>query len=69
MIAAAQQHFPGHSFRLSSKVDSYNDRVRFSWEMDGPDGGAPVAGGTDFGIVADDGRLRSITGFLDFLPE
>ena len=27
--------------------------------------GEPVAGGVDFGTLADDGRLRAVTGFLE----
>jgi hypothetical protein len=29
MIAAVQERFPDHEFRLVSAVDSHNDRVRF----------------------------------------
>ena len=29
--------------------------------------GATVAAGTDFGVLGGDGRLRSITGFLEAL--
>jgi len=28
-------------------------------------GGAPVAAGVDFGVLAEDGRLRTVTGFLE----
>ena len=42
------------------------NRVRFSWEL-GPEDGAALAGGVDFGVIAA-GRLQSITGFLDFAP-
>jgi SnoaL-like domain len=65
MIGLAQQQFPDHRFELSFGPDAHNDRVRFAWQLYGPDGEAPVAGGTDFATVADDGRLRSVTGFLE----
>jgi hypothetical protein len=65
MIALAQQQFPGHRFELSFGPDAHNDRVRFAWRLHGPEGGAPVAAGADFGVVAEDGRLRSVTGFLE----
>ena len=64
MIAAAQQQFPAHTFTLAAGPDEHNDRVRFSWLVS-PAGGEPVAGGTDFALLADDGRLQSVTGFLD----
>jgi hypothetical protein len=65
MIGGAQQQFPGHRFELSFGPDAHNDRVRFAWRLHGPDGGVPVAAGTDFGTVAEDGRLASVTGFLE----
>ena len=65
MIAGAQQQFPGHRFELTSGPDAHNDRVRFAWSLVGADGGAPVAAGVDFATVADDGRLRDVTGFLE----
>ena len=65
MIGLAQQQFPEHRFELSFGPDAHNDAVRFAWRLYGPDGDAPVAAGVDFGLVADDGRLRSVTGFLE----
>jgi hypothetical protein len=65
MIGAAKAQFPGHRFELSFGPDAHNDRVRFAWRLYGPDGDEPVAGGTDFGVVAEDGRLSSVTGFLE----
>jgi hypothetical protein len=67
MIGGAQQQFPGHRFALHSGPDVHHDRVRFSWSL-APDGGKPVAIGTDFVTVDEDGRMRSITGFLDSAP-
>jgi len=62
MIAGVQEQFPGHSFELVDGPDAHHDRVRFTWHLNGPDG--PVAVGTDFATVADDGRLADVTGFL-----
>lgn len=64
MIAAAQQQFPDHRFALHSGPDTHHDRVRFSWSL-AADGGEPVAIGVDFATIAEDGRMRSITGFLE----
>ena len=64
MIGGAQQQFPGYRFTLIAGPEAHHDRVRFSWSL-APNGGSPVAAGTDFATVADDGRLRAITGFLE----
>jgi hypothetical protein len=63
MIALAQERFPGHRFELSFGPDAHNDRVRFAWRL--REGDALVAAGVDFATVAGDGRLRSVTGFLE----
>jgi SnoaL-like domain len=64
MIAGAQAQFPGHRFTLIAGPDVHHDRVRFTWSL-AADGGDPVAIGIDFATVADDGRMESITGFLE----
>jgi hypothetical protein len=68
MIGQAQSQFPGYRIRLISGIEAHNGRVRFSWEA----GGAPDAplylAGTDFAVVAEDGRLASVTGFTDAAP-
>lgn len=63
MIGAAQTQFPGHRFELSFGPDAHNDVVRFTWALTAGDG--PVARGTDFATVSEDGRLRNVTGFLE----
>jgi SnoaL-like domain len=64
MIGGAQEQYPGHRFALVAGPDTHHDRVRFSWSV-APEGGQPIAIGVDFATVADDGRMSSITGFLD----
>jgi hypothetical protein len=66
MVGAVQTQFPGYRFRRTGELDTHHERVRFSWEL-GPEAGPPLAGGVDFGVVSD-GRLHTITGFLDFAP-
>jgi hypothetical protein len=67
LIAGVQQRFPDFSFKLIGKVDGYGDHIRFSWGL-GPDGvDAPIKG-TDFAVLKE-GRIRSITGFLDQVPQ
>jgi SnoaL-like domain len=64
MIAAVQAKFPGLYFSLRGRPEAHHDRIRFSWTL-APEGGAPVAYGTDFATLAEDGRLQTVTGFLD----
>jgi hypothetical protein len=68
MIAGAQGHFPGHRFELAGTPDSHNDVLRFSWTLGAP-GSEPVAKGTDFAVIAADGRLASVTGFIDYFAQ
>jgi len=64
LIAGVQHQYAGHRFALVSGPDAHHDRVRFSWSL-APNGGAPIAIGIDFATVGDDGRMQSITGFLE----
>ncbi|MGH2560951.1 MAG: nuclear transport factor 2 family protein [Thermomicrobiales bacterium] len=68
MIAGVQQQFPGHWIQRTGEIDAHNDRVRFAWALVGASGESPVVAGVDFGVVAADGRLQAITGFLDQGP-
>jgi SnoaL-like domain len=67
MVAGVHQQFPGHRFRRTSGIDGHHDRLRFSWELVGPDGTVAV-GGVDVAEV-DAGRLKSVTGFFGPMPE
>jgi hypothetical protein len=68
MIEATQEMFPGYRLRLVSGIETHNGYIRFSWAA----GGSPEAplylGGTDFALVAKDGRLESVAGFTDAAP-
>lgn len=63
MADALQQQFAGHRFRRVSEVDEHHGHLRFAWELVAP-GGAVALTGLDVGELADDGRLRRITGFF-----
>jgi hypothetical protein len=63
MVAGAQTQFPGARFELTSGPDAHHDRVRFAWRAVA--GGDAIAHGVDFATVAEDGRLRAVTGFLE----
>ena len=64
LVAAVQEQFAGHRFVLAAGPDAHHDRVRFTWQLVA-DSGEAVATGVDFAVVADDGRLRAVTGFLE----
>jgi SnoaL-like domain len=64
LVAAVQEQFPGHRFVLASGPEVHHDRARFTWQLVG-EGGDAVATGMDVAVVADDGRLRDVTGFLE----
>ena len=69
MIQAVHDRFPAaYQFRLASDVEAHNDRLRFRWEAGGTTDAPLHFGGTDFAVVARDGRLASVTGFTDFAP-
>ncbi|MET9921820.1 nuclear transport factor 2 family protein [Streptomyces sp. NPDC006435] len=67
-ISGAHQQFPGFEFRPAGAHDGHHDIVRFGWELvSTTDGSAPVAG-SDVITLADDGRIASVSGFLDRVP-
>ncbi|MEW1747900.1 nuclear transport factor 2 family protein [Streptomyces angustmyceticus] len=67
-IAGAHAQFPGFVFRQSGSVDGHHDLARFGWELvSAADGSAPVAG-FDVVRLGEDGRIRSVCGFLDRVP-
>ncbi len=68
VVAAAHQQFPGFEFRHLGSVDAHHGVARFGWELVSvADGSAPVAG-FDVITLADDGRISTVSGFLDRLP-
>ncbi|MFF3981594.1 nuclear transport factor 2 family protein [Streptomyces sp. NPDC001828] len=68
VITGARAQFPGFEFRLLGAVDGNHDIARFGWELVSvADGSAPVAG-FDVIALAEDGRIRSVAGFLDRVP-
>lgn len=67
MVQGVQERFPRHRFRRTSEVDCHHDRLRFAWDLAAEDGTAIVKG-TDFGVLAEDGRLQNIIGFFDPAP-
>jgi len=68
MIGVVQQRLPLYRFRLISGIDAHNGRVRYRWEAGGTAEAPLYFAGTDFAVLAPDGRFASVTGFLDAMP-
>jgi SnoaL-like domain len=68
MLATAQAQFPGYRVKLSSGIEAHNDVMRFSWSAGGTEEAPLFLGGTDFATLAADGRLKTVTGFVDASP-
>ena len=60
---------PPYRFRLKSQVEEYGNRVRFQWEAGGTQDAPLHFVGTDFAILASDGRFQSVSGFVDESPQ
>ncbi|MFC9429529.1 nuclear transport factor 2 family protein [Streptomyces sp. NPDC056987] len=67
-IEGAHQQFPGFEFRLKGEVDGNHHIARFSWDLVSTADGSSPAGGSDVITLAEDGRISSVSGFLDRLP-
>jgi hypothetical protein len=68
MIAKAQESHPGYRLALASGIEAHHQYVRFSWVAGGTAEAPLYIKGTDIGIIADDGRLKSVIGFVDAAP-
>ena len=68
LVAGVKARFPSFAFKLIGKPDGHGDHVRFSWTL-GPGDfvDAPIEG-TDI-VQLRDGRIQSVTGFLDRMPQ
>ncbi|MFE6041956.1 nuclear transport factor 2 family protein [Streptomyces sp. NPDC056452] len=67
-ISGAQTQFPGFDFVPTGTPDAHHGLVRFTWDLvSRADGSAPAAG-FDVITLAQDGRISSVSGFLDRLP-
>ena len=68
MIATAQAHFPGYQLHLASGIETHHEYVRFSWIAGGTNEAPLYIKGTDVAVLAEDGRMRSVVGFVDAAP-
>jgi hypothetical protein len=67
LIEEVQTRFPGFRFALQGAVDGFGENLRFCWSL-GPAEEPEMIRGTDFARI-EDGRLKSVTGFLDKVPD
>jgi hypothetical protein len=67
LMAGVQAQFPDFRVRIAGTVDSHHDVLRFFWEY-GPEGVDAVVAGVDYAVLAADGRLASVAGFIDLMP-
>ncbi|RYZ09336.1 MAG: nuclear transport factor 2 family protein [Myxococcales bacterium] len=67
VIAGAQRQLPGFRFSLAGSVDAHHDQARFTWHAAPAGASEPVVVGTDV-VVFENGRIRSVLGFLDKVP-
>ncbi|MFH9979112.1 nuclear transport factor 2 family protein [Streptomyces sp. NPDC017179] len=68
VISAAREQFPGFVFRLTGTVDGHHDTARFSWELVHETGGTAPVAGSDVVTLDEEGRIRTVLGFLDRVP-
>jgi len=65
-IEQTQTRFPDYTFKLGGAVDAHHDQARFQWHA-GPADDPDRFVGFDV-IVADNGRIKSVYGFMDAAP-
>jgi hypothetical protein len=67
-IAGAQAQFPGHTFKLVGPVDAHHNLARFTWKLVPNGDHEALVVGFDVAVLAEDGRLQNVHGFLDKVP-
>jgi len=65
-VAQTQETFPGYRFTVASQIDAHHNQARFQWHGGPPDEPDRYVG-FDV-IVAEDGRISSVYGFMDRAP-
>lgn len=68
VIGGVHDQFPGYVFQLEKAAEEHHGRVRFSWGLAASAGAESVVVGTDVAVLAPDGRMREVHGFLDRMP-
>ncbi|MBV8474339.1 MAG: nuclear transport factor 2 family protein [Hyphomicrobiales bacterium] len=67
LIGGVHDRFPGFRFALIGEPDGHGDYVRLAWSL-GPEGVPAPIEGSDVVTVAN-GRIASVVGFLDKVPQ
>ena len=65
-IEQTHERFPGVTFKLGGEIDAHHNQARFQWHA-GPADAPDAFIGFDV-IVAEDGRIRNVYGFMDAAP-
>jgi hypothetical protein len=65
-VAQTQEAFPGYTFTVGGVVDAHHNQARFQWHG-GPADEPDRYVGFDV-IVAEDGRISNVYGFMDKAP-
>jgi hypothetical protein len=60
--------YPGQRFVRTTEVDEHHGFIRYGWALVAPDGAVTVTG-LDVAQLADDGRIRTVTGFFGDLHD
>jgi len=63
LVDAVLGHYPDHTFRRTTVVDTHHAYARYGWELVAPDGTVAV-GGTDIVTLNADGLVAAIVGFF-----
>ncbi len=63
LIGRVLTQMPGARIELTSAVSTHHDKIYFAWKLVAGDGSTAVEG-VDFGVLSEDGKLASITGFF-----
>jgi hypothetical protein len=68
VVQGAQDQFKGLAFVRGDTFDTHHNVVRFTWDLvPGPDAD-PIAVGFDVAVLNDEGKIRSVSGFIDKMP-
>jgi hypothetical protein len=68
VMAGTQQEFAGFVFTAVGEVDAHHRVARFGWGLGGANA-EPLVLGFDVLSTDDSGRIKSVVGFLDRVPE